>query len=109
MDAGEAPEEGAGGQSFDGQEPAEAEGLAASPEAEAPREEAPEEQPAAEPRPGQGGFSLRHQAAPEAVAGAAEEEAKEPVRYVNGVKVGRNDPCPCGSGKKFKKCCGRGL
>ena len=21
-------------------------------------------------------------------------------------KVGRNDPCPCGSGKKFKKCCG---
>ncbi len=22
------------------------------------------------------------------------------------VKVGRNDPCPCGSGKKFKKCCG---
>ena len=24
-------------------------------------------------------------------------------------KVGRNDPCPCGSGKKYKKCCGRGL
>ncbi|NCA72054.1 MAG: DUF1186 domain-containing protein, partial [Sphingobacteriia bacterium] len=23
------------------------------------------------------------------------------------VKVGRNEPCPCGSGKKFKKCCGR--
>jgi len=23
-------------------------------------------------------------------------------------KVGRNDPCPCGSGKKFKKCCGSG-
>ena len=22
-------------------------------------------------------------------------------------KVGRNDPCPCGSGKKCKKCCGR--
>ncbi len=22
-------------------------------------------------------------------------------------KVGRNDPCPCGSGKKFKNCCGR--
>nr|WP_232301241.1 SEC-C metal-binding domain-containing protein [Gilvimarinus agarilyticus] len=21
-------------------------------------------------------------------------------------KVGRNDPCPCGNGKKFKKCCG---
>ncbi len=25
----------------------------------------------------------------------------------NGKKVGRNDPCPCGSGKKYKKCCGR--
>lgn len=24
------------------------------------------------------------------------------------VKVGRNDPCPCGSGKKYKKCCGAG-
>ncbi len=23
-----------------------------------------------------------------------------------GVKAGRNDPCPCGSGRKFKKCCG---
>jgi preprotein translocase subunit SecA len=29
---------------------------------------------------------------------------KKPV--VNKEKVGRNDPCPCGSGKKFKKCCG---
>jgi hypothetical protein len=25
-----------------------------------------------------------------------------------GPKVGRNDPCPCGSGRKFKKCCGKG-
>lgn len=24
----------------------------------------------------------------------------------NGTKIGRNDPCPCGSGKKYKKCCG---
>lgn len=23
-----------------------------------------------------------------------------------GIKVGRNEPCPCGSGKKFKRCCG---
>ncbi|RXM02456.1 hypothetical protein EO238_29585, partial [Citrobacter sp. AAK_AS5] len=22
-------------------------------------------------------------------------------------RIGRNDPCPCGSGKKYKKCCGR--
>ncbi len=27
--------------------------------------------------------------------------------YVNENKVGRNDPCPCGSGKKYKNCCGR--
>ena len=33
-------------------------------------------------------------------------EKKSPVR--SGVKVGRNDPCPCGSGKKYKECCGRG-
>jgi len=30
----------------------------------------------------------------------------EPIRRAQ-PKVGRNDPCPCGSGKKFKKCCGR--
>lgn len=31
-----------------------------------------------------------------------------PTTHVNeGPKVGRNDPCPCGSGKKYKKCCGR--
>jgi uncharacterized protein YecA (UPF0149 family) len=23
-------------------------------------------------------------------------------------KIGRNEPCPCGSGKKYKKCCGKG-
>ena len=28
---------------------------------------------------------------------------------VKGPKVGRNDPCPCGSGKKYKKCCGKNL
>lgn len=34
------------------------------------------------------------------------EKKQEPVRHV-GKKVGRNDPCPCGSGKKFKACCMR--
>jgi preprotein translocase subunit SecA len=34
----------------------------------------------------------------------------QPVQQVvrNSAKVGRNDPCPCGSGKKYKKCCGAG-
>lgn len=31
-------------------------------------------------------------------------EKKQPVHVV---KIGRNEPCPCGSGKKYKKCCGR--
>ncbi len=40
--------------------------------------------------------------------GAAEsvqEKAHQPVRV--GKKIGRNDPCPCGSGKKYKHCCGK--
>jgi len=32
----------------------------------------------------------------------------QPRRNVAGLAVGRNDPCPCGSGKKYKKCCGAG-
>jgi len=36
---------------------------------------------------------------------AAQAEAPRPVRA--GAKIGRNDPCPCGSGKKYKKCCGK--
>ncbi len=34
-------------------------------------------------------------------------EAKKMHTVVKGPKVGRNDPCPCGSGKKYKYCCGR--
>ncbi len=37
--------------------------------------------------------------------GDGESEGATTVR--KGKKVGRNDPCPCGSGKKYKKCCGR--
>ncbi|MFB3778303.1 MAG: SEC-C metal-binding domain-containing protein, partial [Bryobacteraceae bacterium] len=36
--------------------------------------------------------------------GGGTATAKQPV--VKGQKVGRNDPCPCGSGKKYKRCCG---
>ena len=34
-----------------------------------------------------------------------EGTGQQPIRRDN-QKVGRNDPCPCGSGKKYKKCCG---
>jgi len=45
----------------------------------------------------------------------ASKDKKEPAYIYDGVetykriqpKVGRNDPCPCGSGKKYKKCCGK--
>ncbi len=35
--------------------------------------------------------------------------ARTPVRKTAAQKVGRNDPCPCGSGKKYKKCCGANI
>jgi len=42
------------------------------------------------------------------------EDTSDLERFLNppaiahrGPKVGRNDPCPCGNGKKHKKCCGR--
>ena len=34
------------------------------------------------------------------------EKLLNPPKPVRSVKIGRNDPCPCGSGKKYKKCCG---
>ena len=32
---------------------------------------------------------------------------KKSMTIVKGKKIGRNDPCPCGSGRKYKQCCGR--
>jgi Predicted metal-binding protein related to the C-terminal domain of SecA len=57
------------------------------------------DQTAAPAKPGQGRGSDIVSEAAEAV-----EKAK-PVR--SGPKVGRNDPCPCKSGKKYKQCCGK--
>jgi preprotein translocase subunit SecA len=56
------------------------------------------------------GMSLEAQKARQAELAAEREEPGEapketPVRH-EGPRVGRNDPCPCGSGKKYKKCCG---
>lgn len=39
------------------------------------------------------------------IVNQGEEAEKKPVKV--GDKIGRNDPCPCGSGKKYKKCCGQ--
>jgi preprotein translocase subunit SecA len=56
---------------------------------------------AGEPKPGQGKPS-------DIVSQAADQLSKEkPKPKRAGPKVGRNDPCPCGSGKKYKQCCGK--
>ncbi|HUE71997.1 MAG TPA: SEC-C metal-binding domain-containing protein, partial [Pirellulaceae bacterium] len=41
-----------------------------------------------------------------AIDGGVADRKIEPIRNL-GKKVGRNDPCPCGSGKKYKQCCMR--
>lgn len=46
-------------------------------------------------------------AKPVATNQSGNDEPKKPI--VKKKKVGRNDPCPCGSGKKYKKCCGANL
>jgi len=51
--------------------------------------------------------------APQEQAGAQPQAQQQQQRQgkkvpiVTGPKIGRNDPCPCGSGKKYKKCCGK--
>jgi uncharacterized protein YecA (UPF0149 family) len=59
-------------------------------------------------------LGLRHRSTEEveaeddAVRKAKEQRDKNPGKYQlkHRQEVGRNDPCPCGSGKKYKKCCG---
>ncbi|MGI6622661.1 MAG: preprotein translocase subunit SecA [Acetivibrionales bacterium] len=47
----------------------------------------------------------REQVAQPTIASHGDDGVKKPKRRET-AKVGRNDPCPCGSGKKYKKCCG---
>ena len=88
----------------------------------------PAHQPAPQPMPQQTSFTVTvpgfSKPAPEAPVAPAPQTRGEgslealmenmtaaaesaPAPYVNKQKVGRNEPCPCGSGKKFKTCCGR--
>ena len=82
-------------------EPAPAEGAAEEGHAqdEAPQQEAPKAKPT---------LSLRHKESDDlAYSGSQTTDAgNQPARAKP--RVGRNDPCPCGSGKKYKKCCGMG-
>ena len=43
---------------------------------------------------------------PMVFSGSGESEKKKPQKR-SAQKIGRNAPCPCGSGKKYKKCCGK--
>ena len=49
----------------------------------------------------------RRQVAQPVAASHGEAEARPAAAKKSAVKVGRNDPCPCGSGKKYKNCCGK--
>ena len=49
---------------------------------------------------------IREQVAKPISASHGENTPKTPIKR-EAAKVGRNDPCPCGSGKKYKKCCGK--
>jgi preprotein translocase subunit SecA len=55
--------------------------------------------------PASGTGAARNKASDMVTEAAAAMEKAKPVRA--GPKVGRNDPCPCGSGRKFKHCCGK--
>ena len=62
-------------------------------------EEKPKENPV------QAALRREQVAKPTRTSGDGTDTANKTVR--KGKKIGRNDPCPCGSGKKYKKCCGR--
>lgn len=49
------------------------------------------------------------EAAPEEQSPLQQISGQKQMPADAGVKVGRNDPCPCGSGKKYKQCCGKDL
>jgi preprotein translocase subunit SecA len=49
----------------------------------------------------------RPQPSPMARAAVGSGAGGKPKTAIGGKKIGRNDPCPCGSGKKYKYCCGR--
>lgn len=63
-------------------------------------------------RSNQARFDRRREQAEQRKAGLPGEDDEPlppPVETIraDGKAVGRNDPCPCGSGKKYKKCCGK--
>ncbi len=62
-----------------------------------------------ESRGGEGVNEQQARANQQASRGASHAPQRPTQPIVNGPKIGRNDPCPCGSGKKYKQCHGKGL
>ena len=87
------------------------EGAEPSPEAE---EQAPEEAPspaeeaASTGKPSASPFKHKDQSSRLSYSGSQAGPDKKAPERREGPKIGRNDDCPCGSGKKYKKCCGQG-
>ncbi len=81
---------------------AEAKGI--SPNAGAQKQE---EEPAVQSEAVANALKREQVAQPVHTSGDGTNTANKTVR--KGKKIGRNDPCPCGSGKKYKKCCGKDL
>ena len=92
----------------------------AAPEHETPAQAEPQAAPqsapeaAQEPQPGgqaqqQGASPFRHKDTSRlSYSAGGSAQAKAAATRREAPKVGRNDDCPCGSGKKYKKCCGMG-
>ena len=53
------------------------------------------------------GNTARVEVAKPTSEGFADGQSRTPRKSAVSTKIGRNDPCPCGSGKKYKKCCGK--
>ena len=66
----------------------------------------PAEQPA-QPQPVDIVIEREQVAKPTATSSDGTDNQSKTIRKTAKQKVGRNDPCPCGSGKKYKKCCGK--
>ena len=68
-----------------------------------------EEKPLNSPKPKDGNMDFgRENSGKKVSGGSAENKEKDdaPKEIVRERKIGRNDKCPCGSGKKYKHCCG---
>jgi preprotein translocase subunit SecA len=50
---------------------------------------------------------MREEASQDYIMSRGEQTAEASTVKRDAKKIGRNDPCPCGSGKKYKKCCGQ--